>query len=223
MLTDEERQTYIRLKKVYEEEHNGQRGTNQHHGVPDYNTDRRQEHKVWQEETSSRTNGDQEKSVARRKSVRSTFDLTRIGTAIVAMGIGIGVWVIGARYTCDGIIWLINWLLAFVAAPTINGPLSWQVYLIMSPIPIIFSLIEFGEGSRFIKSVWGVRVTTIIVGLTDVVTTFFGLLAMPVQSSPAAEWFVATKPLVTIVAIILTVGPEWMMKWGWKTIRHRGL
>src|SRR5690349_3820273 len=61
-----------------------------------------------------------------------------------SLGIVFGVvtWIIGARYTIDGIITLINALLSFLTIP-IRVASHWRLYLYLACIPIIYSLVEW--------------------------------------------------------------------------------
>jgi hypothetical protein len=108
-------------------------------------------------------------------------------------------WFFGACYTIDGI------LLLTLPVQTLFGvqfgpPL---VYLLLLPIPMLFSLAEWTwlpfkqrEASAEAQTVW------IAVWSFDLATTFSGIK----QDIPSTPWW-----LVTAVGLLLTLSPEFFM------------
>lgn len=146
------------------------------------------------------------------------FNLVRFVTGVVAIFIGLGSWMIGARYTIDGIIFTTNWLIAFVQQPYQIEPTS-NLYLWLMIFPVTFSVVEVFGLVQFRHADTGGRITWVIIALLDVTTTGFGLLTIDPTSSAVAAWFVATIPVVVLAAILLTFRPEWMVHWGGTTAR----
>src|SRR5690349_21584823 len=63
---------------------------------------------------------------------------------IAGLIIGCILWPIGARYTIDGVVWIINNALAFLRMPAqIPTPLPWQVYIGLVWLPFVCSRVEW--------------------------------------------------------------------------------
>lgn len=146
-------------------------------------------------------------------------NLSKVGAASVGLVIGTVVWVIGARFTIDGVIWVANWLLGFVRAPTrIPLPLAWQVYLALAPVPLLFSVVEWRNSPRQRRGdrvVWlpvSLIWVWIIVSAMDLTTTFLGLGTNQQPASDLARWFVTTTWAKGIATAFLTFWPEWLVK-----------
>jgi hypothetical protein len=147
---------------------------------------------------------------------RGHFDLVLFSTALVALALGLGTWVIGARYTIDGVLIAVNWLLGLVSSIVIEP--SEHLYLWLSFIPIFFSLIEWGTGARLRHAEWEGRVVWLAVAAADLITTGVGLAGIDANNSTLTAWFVASIPAIIVVTVLLTFFPEWIARWGWRKL-----
>jgi hypothetical protein len=145
------------------------------------------------------------------------------GIALGAMGslISALTWIIGARYTVDGVLAIGNALLRFLTVPyQIPIPPFWVLYLLLSPLPLCFSLVEWREIPfwRDEHDAWQFApfaqwVVWMVVFAIDGVTTFAGLGVDPGPEALAIMHQVAGSiPARVVVAAILTPGPEWLLR-----------
>jgi len=129
-----------------------------------------------------------------------------IAFAALGLVVGAAMWVIGARYTIDGVIWVVNWLLAFVKVEFVietNG----AFYLYASPLPIVFSLFEWVKPVKFrtqpaLVLVWA------LVHFFDFATTFLGLLSVELHLA-----------VVILATAVLSYTPEWIMRTSFTVLR----
>jgi hypothetical protein len=147
------------------------------------------------------------------------LNLFQIVTGMAAIIIGIGSWLIGARFTIDGMIIAANWLIEFVQQPYQIEPTS-TLYLWLMVFPLFFSTIEIVGLVRINRTDMGGKIIWGIILFSDVFTTGFGLLAMDPTSSLVAAWLTSSIIIVSVVAVFLTVWPEWITHWGLKTIKN---
>lgn len=127
-------------------------------------------------------------------------------------------WVIGARFTIDGVIVVVNWLLQFVnTAIAIPTPLAWPVYAALIWIPLGYSRVEWvnnpvamvrAEGMTL--AVAGTICIWLIVAGMDVATTFAGLAAAPSQDSTVIAFFLTESAGLALATAFLTFWPEWL-------------
>jgi len=143
------------------------------------------------------------------------------GLALSGVGtlFSLALWVIGARYTVDGVLAMFNALLAFLTVPA-RIPISpgWVVYLALAPIPLAYSLIEWQQvplaqrEGRWRAAPLGQWVVWLIVYAMDAVTTWNGLgvvdrnAPLLVQQLAAAIWG------RTVITAVLTIGPEALLR-----------
>ncbi len=142
-------------------------------------------------------------------------------SAAVVIGLAIAgyTWFLGARYTVDGVIVVVNWMLLFIDAPLhIRIPLPWAWYFYLAPIPIAYSLVEFfnlpyrQEEQRRKWASLGMIIVWIVVGSMDMVTTFIGTGVPHPSTGVVGQWFALTPWVRGVVTMLLTFGPEWMAR-----------
>lgn len=106
------------------------------------------------------------------------------GLALSGVGtlLSLALWVVGARYTVDGVLALVNALLAFLTIPArIPIPPGWVLYLVLAPIPLAYSLIEWQQvpltqrNGRWQAAPLGQWVVWLVVYAMDAITTWNGL------------------------------------------------
>lgn len=153
-----------------------------------------------------------------RKHIKAP-QLAKIGAAFAGLCIGGSFWIIGGRFTIDGIMWCINWLLMFLSVPLqISLPLPWFVYFYLSPIPILFSVVEWNTSIRQMTvalfCVW------LIVSGMDILSTFIGLGIPSTNASQVTQWFHASTPAKGVSAAFLTFWPEWLIRRMVKILRQ---
>jgi hypothetical protein len=156
---------------------------------------------------------------AKLRAARRPINWAQIGGGIVGLLISAVIWIIGARYTVDGIIWLANMLLAFLhITARIPTPLAWQLYLVLAPIPFLFSVVEW-RNLPFERTSDGLAWNTpgmiavwLIVYAIDGITTYTGVRNPDPDSLLIARQVAASGAISATVAAILTVGPEWLLR-----------
>ncbi len=145
--------------------------------------------------------------------------LATIAAVTIGLTIAAYTWFLGARYTVDGVIVVVNWMLQFLGAPLqLAIPLPWQWYFYLAFIPVGYSLVEFFNlpyhreaiGRRWASL--GMIVVWVIVGTMDMVTTFVGTGVPHPSAGPVGQWFAFTPWVRGLVTMLLTFGPEWMVR-----------
>ena len=154
-----------------------------------------------------------------KESVSPGIDSSKLGLVVVGYLIASVFWIIGARYTIDGVLWIVNWVLNFLTIPArLIIPPHWSIYLVLAPLPYLFSRIEIFNVPRrqrkgridwampAVVSVW------VIVVLLDLSTTFLGLGTPDPTMGQAGAWFSASFWAKGTATIILTFWPEWLFQ-----------
>lgn len=141
---------------------------------------------------------------------------------ICAFGILIGavVWTIGARYTIDGVMALLNQLLGFLRVPwRVPHVLPYWVYLVCLPVPVGCSFVEWKYGPvwRDPRGRWHMQpaeflLTWTIIVMIDLVTTFTGVSIKDSETPYIVAQIVATTFGAALLTAILTFGPEWLIR-----------
>lgn len=153
-----------------------------------------------------------------RKHIKAP-QLAKMGAAFAGLCIGGSFWIIGGRFTIDGIMWCINWLLMFLSVPfQISLPLPWFVYFYLSPIPILFSVVEWNTSIR--QMTLALFCVWLIVSGMDILSTFIGLGIPSTGASQVAQWFHASTPAKGVSAAFLTFWPEWLIRRMVKILRQ---
>jgi hypothetical protein len=129
-------------------------------------------------------------------------------------------WPIGAKYTVLGTIGVINWLLAWIELDYQVQVIGWQTYAILSPLPVIFSQIEWTPPWRLRKKDRSIEAFTtwLIVLLADAGSTYAGLMSSATSNELFAQMMSLQWP-IAVAAAVLTLLPEAMGKWGKKALR----
>ncbi|NNJ10602.1 hypothetical protein EKD04_009700 [Chloroflexales bacterium ZM16-3] len=137
------------------------------------------------------------------------------------------IWVLGARWTVDGLIVMFNAILRFLnmsyQAPI---PPAFLVYAFLCPLPIIFSVVEWRVPFKRTDGEWyfanpGAWVVWMGVGLFDWYTTYLGLGVNPGPGSPTIMSQVAASSVLRgLVSAVLTAGPEWLARTMWDMLRY---
>lgn len=148
------------------------------------------------------------------------------GSAVAVAGLVIGciLWPIGARYSIDGLFWLVNAILAFLRIPlALATPPHWAFYCLLAPLPYLCSRVEWqpplyrGAGRWHVASA-NVVVTWACVAGYDFGTTYLGIRA-PEQSSAVGAEIAAALVVAATLGVILTFGPEWLIRSSWRQLR----
>lgn len=180
------------------------------------------------------TNVDTRQATRARGSSRSAVRIHAVEkfiATVMAVVIGIAIacyiWVIGARYTVDGVIVVSNWILRFFDAPVQIGlPLPYHMYFYLLFIPLAYSIVEFRvvvrekvEGVTYwappaMLFVWLVVITM------DLTTTFSGTGVARSDAGPVALWFAGNAAARGIATAVLTFLPEWLIRSMLRIIVH---
>jgi len=143
------------------------------------------------------------------------------GSAVVFIGmiISASVWLIGARWTIDGLVVLYNGFLTFFHIPTLAPmPPAWDTYGKLCVIPIAISLVEWFAPFKRTNGVWYFSHTPhwlvwLTVGLFDFYTTYLGIGVAPDDNSPTIMHQIAASTLLSgLLSAALTAGPEWLAR-----------
>jgi hypothetical protein len=134
---------------------------------------------------------------------------------IIALIVGSALWVLGARYTLEGLITVGNLLLELIGIPArLPRPSGW--YWLLAAVPgLLYSLVEVwfrpGPAPRW-ASVPNWLISLLLVALihaSDVGSTFAGYLFPPAGAWALHTWAATDgRWLLFIWAIILTYLPE---------------
>lgn len=142
---------------------------------------------------------------------------------LVLSGVGtllsLALWVIGARYTVDGVLAMLNALLAFLTIPArISIPPGWVLYLVLAPIPLAYSLIEWQKvplnlrGGRWYVAPLGQWVVWLVVYAMDAITTWNGLGVVDERAPLIVQQLAAALPGRVVLTAVLTIGPEALLR-----------
>jgi len=143
------------------------------------------------------------------------------GSAIVFIGmiISVAFWIIGARWTIDGIIVIYNGFLTFLHVPTLAPmPPSWETYGKLCIIPVAISAVEWFAPFKRTNGVWYFSafpnwLVWFAVMFFDWYTTYVGLSVDPGTNAPSIMRQIATNALLSgLLSAILTMGPEWLAR-----------
>ena len=134
--------------------------------------------------------------------------------------IGAAIWTIGARYTIDGVMVLLNQLLGFLRVPWRIPPvLPYWIYLICLPLPVGCSFVEWKYGPvwRDQRGRWHMQpaeflLTWTIIVVVDLVSTFTGVSIKDSETPYLVIQIVSTTFGAGLLTAILTFGPEWLIR-----------
>jgi hypothetical protein len=141
-------------------------------------------------------------------------NIVGISFTLVALALGGLAWLVGARYTIDGIIWMFNLAMATVGE-SYRLETSRNLYLGMLAIPIIFSMVEWGMGKQIMRSEWETKALWLGIIMIDFLTTGFGLSATQPEDLGIFAWAVGSFLPIVGLTFFFTFWPEWILKWGW--------
>lgn len=140
---------------------------------------------------------------------------------LAALIIGLILWPIGARFTIDGVIWIGNWILAFLRMPGRLPDPTWATYIVLAPLPFIASFVEWRpmrwNWSQEVRNPYGIVVWAVIVGL-DAISTYIGIRTPDTNSAALMREVGASLAFSGILATVLTFGPEWLIREGWRQL-----
>ncbi len=124
-------------------------------------------------------------------------------------------WLGGARFTVDGAIRGLNWLLGWFGAPValpmlagwwlLGGAVAVGVFFTRAEI-VRFPIRRAGGTLRLIGM--GALVAWALTSSVDFVTTFIGVTALPQDAWQLHRWVAATPWAAVLSALGLTFGPE---------------
>lgn len=157
----------------------------------------------------------------RSRSIRSASGRSfPSGISLAALIIGFILWPIGARYSIDGLLWLCNQLLDFLRmGMRIPTPPVWQLYVVLAPIPLICSRVEWGLSLRSVPGAHAGVTWLFVVGY-DLATTYFGIKYPEPGAWDITRQLAQSLALSGILTAVLTFGPEWLMRGGWRALKR---
>jgi len=145
--------------------------------------------------------------------------------ALGAIALGVVLWPLGARYTMDGMIWVVNTMLGLLQSPIRVSLPPWPWNLLLLPAPILFSKIEWRPPLQHVRGRWraapaGAWVVWLLFTVMDAATTFLGLTNPDSGASPIARWVAASLAASGILSAALTFLPEFLVRFGWRALRR---
>lgn len=147
-----------------------------------------------------------------------------IAIPLAGLIIGCILWPIGARYSIDGLFWLVNAILGFLRVPlALVTPPHYAFYCLLAPLPYICSRVEwkpplYRSGDQWRVAAANVVVTWLIIAGYDLGTTYLGV-GTPAPGSSAVSGEIAASTFVAVVlSVILTFGPEWLIRSSWRQL-----
>jgi hypothetical protein len=146
---------------------------------------------------------------------RRRLNLPALVLALVGTTMGAALWLIGARYSIDGVLVMGNALLSFFGIPLqIAIPPAWTVYLVLLLIPLGYTIIEWLQiPAELNDNGWWVAppaqwLVWISVFALDALTTWFGLGAIDDSAPLLLHELVANDWSRGGLTAILTMLPE---------------
>lgn len=142
---------------------------------------------------------------------------------VVGILIGVVLWLIGARYTIDGAIWIINAILAWFHIANRIMPVDGIGYVPALLVPIAVSMAEWHAPIKLETGRWSMRplnvwVVWFVVVALDVLSTFFGLRTPDPHAWPIMQEVARSLTVSGILAVVLTFAGEWLIRKGLQDI-----
>lgn len=122
-------------------------------------------------------------------------------------------WLVGGKYTIDGLPLLSNEVLAFFRAPQVFEPVTdWRIYVVLCWLPFLISVAErrYAPWRRLALSaimVWVLVVWLVVSGL-DAGSTWLAVTHPPADAYTFSKQLAAIKPLAAVWSIMTTFLPE---------------
>lgn len=145
-----------------------------------------------------------------------------IAIAVAGLIIGCILWPIGARYSIDGLFWLVNAVLAFLRVPiALITPPHYAFYCLLAPLPYLCSRVEWhwpvyrDKAKRWRIAPANVVVTWAGVAGYDLSTTYLGM-GTPTNGAAVSAEIAASAIIAAVIAVGLTFGPEWLTRRSWR-------
>lgn len=154
------------------------------------------------------------------KSAQTSTRHRSIAVPVAGLLIGAILWPIGARYTIDGVFWLTNALLGFLHIPyAVATPPHWAFYCLFAWLPYVCSRVEWKSPLTKTDGRWyfappDVVVVWALIAAADFTTTYLGL-GYSISASAVAAEIAASVAVSVILGLILTFGPEWLIRASW--------
>jgi hypothetical protein len=156
---------------------------------------------------------------------RRTGAFWRLAACGLLFLFGAPLWLAGARYTLDGWLTGANFLAGWLHTPWRVPALEWRVYLgLVIGLGLAYSAVEvalyttararrLGRVPTVLWALW------LLVLLTDIGSTFLGVITPEPGAPPLATWAAQTWVVAGIWSTVLTFGPEWFIIGGTKLLR----
>lgn len=148
--------------------------------------------------------------------------LDRLPVLMLGMGVFGLWWIVGGKYTIDGLPLLLNELCAFLRAPRLFAPVeNWRVYVALAWLPLCISVAErrYAPWRRLALSgtmIWVLSVWLIVSGI-DAASTYLAVTNPPRDAYAFSKQLAASRPLAVTWSILTTFLPEAGMSalWRW--------
>jgi hypothetical protein len=134
-------------------------------------------------------------------------------------------WLVGGRWTIDGLPLLLNEVFAFFRVPIALAPIrAWQWYVALCWLPFIISFVEhrYAPWRRLAWSVimvWVVVVWLVASGV-DLGSTWLAMIHPPPDAYPLTRQVAAIKPLAFVWSVATTFAPEIGIAMLWRWLRE---
>jgi hypothetical protein len=140
--------------------------------------------------------------------------------------LGLALWIIGARYTLEGLVVGANMALGWASMPfTVPAPTGWW-YLLALPVGAAYSACELRIPFSRPRSGAGLgpwlaaTAGLVVLHGSDIVSTYLGYRAPTEQIWPLHAWAIAQLWPLVLWAIVLTYLPERQVVYGVQWIRE---
>lgn len=130
-------------------------------------------------------------------------------------------WLGGARFTADGAVLGLNWIMGWFGVPlTIPMPSGWWLIGVAIGLGVVCSRVEIvrrpirRHSGRLLFMGIGALVGWSVVSALDLITTYVGLTAVTTGSWAIHRSIATLPPLAAALTGLLTFAPEWAIMTG---------
>jgi hypothetical protein len=144
---------------------------------------------------------------------QSTRRPSLIVPGIMALLFGVPIWVIGARYTLDGWVIVLNLIAGVTHLPFVLTAPAGMWSLLLFPIGIGYSLIEVRYRPRGARTFAPWLVWALVI-VSDYGSTYIAATTPPADAWAITAWMATTVPAAALWTAVLTFLPETLIMAG---------
>jgi hypothetical protein len=140
--------------------------------------------------------------------------------AVALLVFGTISWIVGAKYTLDGWIIGLNWLLAWLGLPLVVPAVTGWFVASCVLVGLVYSRVEMAIWQARYRRIGVFWVAWLLIAFTDVISTFLGVRNVTQESTQLAQQVAASAPVSFVWALVLTFAPEYLMMGGKKLLKR---